>query len=974
MGTFYGNVDPFSYTVSPASLRQTNTATVAPRTSSGFAPEVMALAGQLTRERAKAGVGTQNQGPGLLGKIFDVVSRPLYASANAVNYLQTGENPLEGAWRGISGQDKTTYDDVLSEAGMGGGWQRSLAGFAGDIFLDPSTYVGAGIVKDLPEGIIRKAATETALSEVAGEAGLKKGVKDTAKRIFEENTVRGAEKASSVEARANALLNLPSASKDPVEAARTLKSVYENAVPAKQYDFIHNVTKKESNQLAKLEHADNIATKAMEAQDAARATGRGKLVLKIAGRPTSIGSEKLYRVGSKGAEIARELPIIGDLNKAFRTQATMRDGANDIFREAAGHAQVHSERMARRLGEMFGNSPSEMQAFVKDMEPGLWGGLDKGHRQMITHALEDGTDLSGITIPATGKSLEEYKQAARNILDNFDQIEQDFKIRPADSHIENYVPHQLSGGTRDQRTAWLAERRAGAPTAAQLKASEGGKIKLATKPTKTLKEAEIAGLKPETDIQRVLADRANESFQNQGRARFYHGMDQEFGLHLKEDAKGLGKEGIKSLEKKLNLEKVSSPYFQNGASHFHPDQAKIIKSLDHYASESEAAKGLLKHYDAVQRIWKLNMTALNPGHHIRNMAGDIFLNWEDGVKNPFVYQQAASVLKNWEKNPEAVILKVGKRRLNAGQIMTEFTNSGAKAGYFRTEMVQQGIRPIEKIRQLAETREDWTRMAHFIDQLKKSGKNVETLDDLKAASRVAGHQVRKFNIDYADLTDVERKFFKRVVPFYTWMRKNIPIQLETLAMNPSKIGIIPKGLNALQGMMGTEGGDNVMGFNVMPQWLREMAGVRIFGEGQGRNGVYWNPSVLPFSDIQTYFGGGPKAIAQNLLNTTTPMLRMPIEQATGVSLYSGGPVQSAGPQYYGGGIIPPVTNPLWQYIKGEGDVTDLGKLLGLSLYNVGPKEQLGELRRQEDPIQAILKAQSLSRKPPRSWEPGGSGY
>lgn len=76
------------------------------------------------------------------GKILDVLSTTNYASANFFDYLVKGKNPLEGAWKGLTHQEETTFSDVLGNLGMEDGWKKGALGFAGDVLLDPLTYVG----------------------------------------------------------------------------------------------------------------------------------------------------------------------------------------------------------------------------------------------------------------------------------------------------------------------------------------------------------------------------------------------------------------------------------------------------------------------------------------------------------------------------------------------------------------------------------------------------------------------------------------------------------------------------------------------------------------------------------------------------------------------------------------------------------------------------------------------------------------
>ena len=72
--------------------------------------------------------------------------------------------------------------------------------------------------------------------------------------------------------------------------------------------------------------------------------------------------------------------------------------------------------------------------------------------------------------------------------------------------------------------------------------------------------------------------------------------------------------------------------------------------------------------------------------------------------------------------------------------------------------------------------ENNARLALFMDGLSK-GKNFDE----------AAKHVQKHLFDYKDLGHIEESALKRLVPFYTWSRKNIPLALETLANHPDKV-------------------------------------------------------------------------------------------------------------------------------------------------------------------------------------------
>jgi len=52
--------------------------------------------------------------------------------------------------------------------------------------------------------------------------------------------------------------------------------------------------------------------------------------------------------------------------------------------------------------------------------------------------------------------------------------------------------------------------------------------------------------------------------------------------------------------------------------------------------------------------------------------------------------------------------------------------------------------------------------------------------------------VKRYLFDYNELTPFERDWMKALIPFYTWMRKNIPLQVHQLTQHPQKYYPIPK--------------------------------------------------------------------------------------------------------------------------------------------------------------------------------------
>ena len=78
---------------------------------------------------------------------LDLISRPLYASAGAAKAIGTGENVLQETWKGLTGEEKETYADVIAAEGIDNKFIQGGLGFVLDIVMDPTTYLGGPAIK-----------------------------------------------------------------------------------------------------------------------------------------------------------------------------------------------------------------------------------------------------------------------------------------------------------------------------------------------------------------------------------------------------------------------------------------------------------------------------------------------------------------------------------------------------------------------------------------------------------------------------------------------------------------------------------------------------------------------------------------------------------------------------------------------------------------------------------------------------------
>lgn len=338
---------------------------------------------------------------------------------------------------------------------------------------------------------------------------------------------------------------------------------------------------------------------------------------------------------------------------------------------------------------------------------------------------------------------------------------------------------------------------------------------------------------------------------------------------------------------------------------------------------------LLRIYDIMLGKWKAGVTVYNPAFHERNLMGDIFTGFLDGV-GPRSYSKSARVLnkhfvRNGEEVPEEFLLaggydarrifdvgsmqdtivdstktitKIEKRgksvEITAEDYMREFLQRGLRQEIASSEMLTEiaGARRATqragaKARKWSEGREDWPRMAHFIEATERGLKRGMTKEE---AFAYGSRQSKKFHADYGDLTPFEQNVMRRVVPFYTWQRRMMPVILENLLVNPGKMAVPTKVMRDMSAASGFPVYDENKSFPqveaVVPQWMRYNM---MWPQGHhGENVVYADPGN-PFHDMfkQTLAPALSQPI-KTFMAQTTPFARVPLELSTGRQFFGSG--------------------------------------------------------------------------------------
>ena len=379
-------------------------------------------------------------------------------------------------------------------------------------------------------------------------------------------------------------------------------------------------------------------------------------------------------------------------------------------------------------------------------------------------------------------------------------------------------------------------------------------------------------------------------------------------------------------------------------TYFDDDIAKQIHVLDSTMQElmkPVSSNKLLRLYDGVMRSYKTNLTIVRPGHHFRNMYGDIWLGAMDGMYSPTYYNRMFNIMRS-HKSLYKDLSPIDPHPAATGKTGFTFTFNGKKQTLSEEEtyrlmanhgvlnevstvedfgvdegfvnLTQAGITgPLRNINPLhylgkmtdgkvkpgmihnaavgvSETRDHFVRGAHFLYAMEKDAKHLKGAnlqDALDIAATKASERARKWHPDGSDLSTWERKYPRRIMVFYSWIRKAIPLVLETALVHPARLLAYNKAYSNIAQANGIDpsGGmeDPFPTDQMFPSWLENTNPLGPIG---GQSGGYYGLSLgIPSTDIlEQYFNPeDPSAAKKTIMGGLTPALEIPAEILTNTS-------------------------------------------------------------------------------------------
>lgn len=334
---------------------------------------------------------------------------------------------------------------------------------------------------------------------------------------------------------------------------------------------------------------------------------------------------------------------------------------------------------------------------------------------------------------------------------------------------------------------------------------------------------------------------------------------------------------------------------------------------------------------------------LSPGFHVRNSISNTFQLFAAGadVKNMNAglklwrslgeHVRNGGTLETWlasDSVPEA--LKVHARV--AGEVTLGL--GGGKTDDAFAEFIQGGTNALSDNRFTRTSRRVGQRVEGSARFMLAFDSSVKGMDFTESFNRT-----RRFLIDYNDPTILDETI-RNVIPFWTWMSRNVPLQIITQWTNPKPYVIYQRFVNNFR----------VEDDEQLPEFLRRQNPIKV------GNNTYLTPD-LPFMSTERTVEdlGNPRRLA-SMLN---PGVRVPMELLGGQQFFTGREFDNGQEMVkYGAQNLLPMLGQV-ERITRTGEKSDE---LGLARYLGVPVRGVPEASRNSELIRRLYEIQNLVNK------------
>jgi len=316
----------------------------------------------------------------------------------------------------------------------------------------------------------------------------------------------------------------------------------------------------------------------------------------------------------------------------------------------------------------------------------------------------------------------------------------------------------------------------------------------------------------------------------------------------------------------------------------------LVKATKPFLDTTES-KALLSGLETYMNQWKTGVTVYWPAFHIRNAVSNVFnASYLGGADmkvftESMKYQKAIStgvglddIVKGTGLTVRQLQEEMIKHNLWGFGGQTQQALTGPQGARMLNRALGKGSNKVHDFAMgVGNTIETNSKMGSFIDRLRKG----DSLDN-------AAMHVKKFLFDYDDLTDFERGTMKHLIPFYTWIRKNTPLQIEQMLKKPGKFLGLGRAMDAAGRAFGEELTPEEQA--MLPDFAMAGIGLDKINLGKDKNGKFRTilSLGLPYEDLDKLGQAG-----KEILGSLTPPLKYILEEISGKEFFRNKPLEEA---------------------------------------------------------------------------------
>ena len=372
------------------------------------------------------------------------------------------------------------------------------------------------------------------------------------------------------------------------------------------------------------------------------------------------------------------------------------------------------------------------------------------------------------------------------------------------------------------------------------------------------------------------------------------------------------------------------------------DVSRYVRSFTHPESMSEWAQG----FDRMTDMLKSSFTTPWPAFHFRNFLSGQVNNYYIGAYDPYRWGPRKYWQPVWDARDllrgrsikgvanQIPMFKGGKNipdwaKADPDKYVSDWIRSQARAyDIIGPHHTREHLTAAAEL----ETKYDVLR-SRFIEEVPGERTLGQRWRDIKGSdrpwyrkfmggAREVGHEVEGYNrlspmiaflkqgfsldeaakkvklaqVDYSMLTDFEKNVMRRIIPFYTFTRRQIPFVIEQLADPSSKMAQTVKGISRIKDQM-----DDVE--KPTPDWISSDFAIPLPGGAEGQQRYLTRAGGLlgGMEDVfsllkpgRTAMGATRRSLA-GIASRMHPLLQAPIELATGQSLFLQRPLSETKP-------------------------------------------------------------------------------